>query len=127
MRRFCTFLALLVMAGAGRTAEPTIDLTRAVVVTPTPLALPEQTAVRMLIEEVEKRTMLRWDRAEKWPGDGTPVIVVGPAAGVRSLLAGHGVDLPNQPVGREGFRIGVTAGKSPVVWVAGDDARGTLY
>jgi hypothetical protein len=127
MTRILMTLVVLAVPGAVSAAESTIDLTTAVVLTPTSLALPEQTAVRMLIEEVEKRTMLRWDRAEKWPIDGTPVVVVGSAAGMRPLLADHGVDLPNQPVGREGFRIGVATGNPSIVWLAGDDPRGTLF
>src|SRR5262249_49100919 len=55
------------------------------------------------------------------------VIVVGPAAGVRPLLAERGVDLPNQPVGRDGFRVRVVTGNPTIVYVAGDDPRGTLF
>jgi hypothetical protein len=120
-------LVVLAVPGAVRAAEATIDLTKATILTPAQLALPEQTAVRMLIEEIEKRTMLRWDRADKWPTDGKPVVVVGPAAGVRPLLADHSVNLPHEPVGHEGFRIGVANGSPPIVWVAGDDPRGTLF
>src|SRR4029453_16289413 len=118
---------LLAIPGALRAADATIDLTQAIVLTPPALALPEQTAVRMLIEEVEKRTMLRWERALKWSNDPRPVIVIGPAAGVRPMLAERGVEVPNQRVGHEGFRIGVPPSNPTIVSVAGDDPRGTLF
>jgi hypothetical protein len=127
MTRIITALVLLAMPAALPAADATIDLTRAIVLTPPALALPEQTAVRMLIEEVEKRTMLRWERVLKWSNDPRPVIVVGPVAAVRPLLAERGVDLPSQLVGREGFRIGVATGNPTIVYVAGDDPRGTLF
>ena len=38
------------------------DLTRGVVVTPPGLTGPSAKAVRMLVEEVEQRSMVRWDR-----------------------------------------------------------------
>jgi hypothetical protein len=108
---------------------------RAVVVTPAGLSGPAAKAVRMLVEEVEQRSMVRWDRAEKWPGGGTPVVVVGPADGVRELLERQGVRLPAAERPRpEGYRIGVVSPatsapgvKAPVVWVAGNDARGVLF
>lgn len=127
MMRIVTALILFAIPGTLRAADATIDLSQAIILTPPALALPEQTAVRMLIEEVEKRTMLRWECALKWSNDPRPVIVVGAAAGVRPMLAERGVELPNQPIGREGFRIGVRTGNPAIVWVAGDDPRGTLF
>jgi hypothetical protein len=125
-------LALLTLpmpAAPLATAGADLDLTRAVVVTPAGLSGPPAKAVRILVEEVEQRSMVRWDRAEKWPSGGTPVVVVGPADGVRDLLDGHGVRLPAvaRPAA-EGYRIGVCEkGAAPVVWVAGNDARGVLF
>ena len=45
----------------------TIDLTHAVVVVPPDLSGPEGKAVTMLVEEVEKRAGVRWDRT-MWAG-----------------------------------------------------------
>src|SRR5262245_49966643 len=124
-------LAVAPLAAAG----PDLDLTRAVVVTSAGLSGPPVKAVRMLVEEVEQRSMVRWDRAQKWPAGGTPVVVVGPADGVRDLLGRQGVQLPAVARPRpEGYRIGVASpvasapgGAAPVVWVAGNDARGVLF
>src|SRR5262252_5198395 len=123
-------LTLALLAAPLATAGPDLDLTRAVVVTPAGLSGPPAKAVRMLVEEVEQRSMVRWDRAEKWPSAGTPVVVVGPADGVRDLLDRHGVRLPaRRPAARpapEGYRIGTASpvasapgGTAPVVWVVG--------
>src|SRR5262245_2570035 len=130
MSRLILALLILPLAAAPLAAAgPDLDLTRAVVVAPAGLSGPPAKAVRMLVEEVEQRSMVRWDRAEKWPAGGTPVVVVGPADGVRDLLARQGVRLPAAARLRpEGYRIGVTGDRAaPVVWVAGNDARGVLF
>jgi hypothetical protein len=120
--------ALLALSAAPAAAAEPVDLTAAVVVTPPGLAGPEAKAAQMLVEEVGRRSHVRWERAEQWPA-GKAVVVVGPGEGVRKLLAEHGVRLPD-PAGRggaEGYRVGITGDRPPVVWVAGDDPRGTLF
>src|SRR5262249_12908805 len=147
-RPILALLTLPLAAAPLAAADPDLDLTRAVVVTPAGLSGPAAKAVRMLVEEVEQRSMVRWDRGEKWPAGGTPVVVVGLAGGVRDLLDRRAgvrqrpeVRLP--PTARprpEGYRIGVVSpgdplarvprapgGAAPVVWVAGNDARGVLF
>ena len=105
-----------------------IDVTRATIVTPA-ASLQERTAVRTLVEEVE-RTGVRLRVASEWPADSVPVIAVGPiatasawaSAGLRGAAAGA---LP----GPEGYRVAVNAaGRSaPTVLVLGADARGVLF
>jgi hypothetical protein len=124
-------LALVTLSAPHSAAsEPNIDLSRAVVITPAGLPKPAEKAVRMLVEEVDKRSMILWERGEKWPGDKTPTIVVGPAEGVRELLAEHSVKVP-APAGKpapEGYQIAVSnAQTAPIVWVAGNDSRGVLF
>lgn len=117
-------------AGSLRAAAPVVDLTHASVVTPPDLSKPEQNAVQMLLSEVEKRSRIRWQRVNDWPNRKEPLVLVGPAAGVRSLAARHGVTLPDElgQGGPEGFHLGSASGKDgPVVWVAGNDARGVLF
>jgi hypothetical protein len=121
---------LLIPTALFAAADSSLDLSRAVVVAPPGIAGPEEKAVQMLIEEVGKRSHVQWKRAEAWPDGASPVIVVGPADGVRKLCEPHGVALPENlgRGGKEGFRIGAgDAGKAPVVWVAGNDPRGTLF
>ncbi len=118
------WLALLLTAAPAAAAEP-LDLTAARVLTPPGLTGPEAKAVRMLVEEVETRSLVRWDRADRWPADG-PAIVVGPADGVRKLLQAGGLPAPNDlgTGGKEGYQIGASG---RAVWVAGNDARGVLF
>ena len=56
------------------------------------LTAPENKALQMLVEEVEKRTNIRWQQATNWPASDAPVIVVGLKTGIESL-AGAGSDL----------------------------------
>jgi hypothetical protein len=88
-----------------------IDLTRAVVVAPSSFSGPENKAVQMLIEEVEKRTQIRWRRAEQPPKDATPTITIRRAASTGKLPP-------------EGYEI-KTSGAS--VSITGNDARGVLF
>src|SRR5579884_1360583 len=130
LSRALALIVFLVPIGLLRADAPVNDLTHASVVSPPGLSKPEQKAVQMLIEEVEKRSRVRWKHVNDWPDHKEPMILVGQAAAVRSLAARHGVTLPEASGqgGPEGFRIGTVGGKgAPVVWVAGNDARGVLF
>ena len=65
------------MTGVSGSTLSDVDLTQAVVVTGTALSGPEKQAVRMLVEEVEKRTAIRWNVADNFPVGTIPAIVVG--------------------------------------------------
>jgi hypothetical protein len=120
-------LITLVLVAAPVLAAESVDLTAAAVVTPPGLAGPEAKAAQMLVEEVGRRSHVNWGRTDVWPA-GKPVVVVGPADRVQRLLAENGVLLPKSKGGVEGFRIGVIGdAAAPIVWVAGNDSRGTLF
>ena len=96
--------AALALLAAGQAAA--LDLTRAVVVYPPSFTGPEKKAVAMLVEEVEKRSQVRW-RTGPAPGSA-PVVEVersgsGPA---------------------EGYSLRVDR---RTVKIAGNDARGVLF
>lgn len=115
---------------ATRAFAADLDLSRATVIATPGISGPAKTAVRMLVEEVEARSILRWDRGESWPGSEIPVIAVGPGEEVRKLLEKHGIQLPAAPTENkpEGYQIGVNANRAnTVVWVAGNDSRGVLF
>lgn len=112
-------VALVVLVGwAASISAADLDLARAVIVAPDGLSGVERQAVKMLAEEVAKRSWVRWDTTNAKP-NGKPAIVVGPATIVGKIVA-----IPRTPPGREGYRIGVVDGS---VYVAGDDERGTLF
>src|SRR5882672_1383929 len=84
-----------------------LDLSKAVVVFPENLSGPEQKAVTMLIEEVDKRTRIRWERASSWPASPTPVIAVGTVSALNSFAGEFAGELSNDRGidGAEGYRI----------------------
>src|SRR5262249_13797196 len=108
-------LALLCLLATPMIAEAEIDLSRAVVVAPADFSGPENKAVQMLIEEVEKRTQLRWPRANQAPSEGVPFISIS-----RTPIK----DGSKAPLVREGYQI-KTAGNT--VSISGNDARGVLF
>src|SRR5690348_10854364 len=84
----------LLFALSAPTSAADLDLNRAVVVTPPNLSGPAAKAAQMLVEEVEARSMVRWERSEAWPAAGMPVVVIGPADEVRKLLDKQSIKLP---------------------------------
>ncbi len=101
-----------------QSAAAPLDLTDAVVLGPPAPTAQEQTALRVLVEEVEKRTTVRLSTqpAAAATARSHPLIVIG--------KADTGDDVP----GPEGYLIRVDAVHGvPVVFVLGADARGTLF
>ncbi|MEZ6053515.1 MAG: hypothetical protein R3C02_19335 [Planctomycetaceae bacterium] len=106
-------------------------LTRAVIVTsPQPTAL-EQQAVRLLQDEVEARTTIRWKSSSQRPAENVPVIVIGTAESLRKdkILPAEFQNDQNSAGAPEGYRIQVVNKnrKTPTIYVIGNDGRGTLY
>ena len=91
----------------------TLNLAQAVVVVPSTTSGPERRAVQVLVEEVERRTGIRWPIV---PGAGDargPRIVVG----TEDELAGPSPDALSglgRP-GPEGFRLAVVPAPDPTV------------
>ena len=112
---------------AGAVDAAWVDLTRAVVVTPKTSSLQERTAVRVLVEEIEKRTNVRLPVSADWPADGVAAIAIGPIA-TSSGWAGAGVrGLPSaQAPGAEGYRVVLNAAarRAATVLVLGADGHG---
>ncbi len=62
-------------ASAARSESAMLDLSRAVVVTPPARTGPERKAVELLVEDVARRSGIRWKVLSHWPAE--PVLVVG--------------------------------------------------
>jgi len=119
---------LIGLIGNAQAAQ--LDLTRAAVVSPPNLSGPEKKAVAMLIEEVEKRTQIRWQQLQSWPSDSTPVIAVGPASALKSFAGNFAQKLSAErgANGPEGYRIRTEkGGAAPAVFIIGNDSRGVLF
>jgi hypothetical protein len=109
---------------------PELRFDEAVIVIPAGLSGPEARAVAMLVEEVEKRSQIRWSVAHSWPAEPVPVIGIGPTAALQEFTGRYAVELAAEAEvpGREGYRIRMrTDGAAPAVFVLGSDARGVLF
>jgi len=95
-------LAIPLLIAALITPAAALDLTNATVVSPPGLSAPEAKAVTLLIEEVEKRSGIRWETA------ASPVTV----------------EIARTTGPPEGYSIHTTA---HTVTIAGNDARGVLF
>ena len=109
-------------------ASAMLDLSRAVVVTPPAQTGPERKAVELLVEDVARRSGIRWKVLSLWPADAIPVVAVGSSSAAKDFTGpfaeyfGEGT----RPRPAEGYRIRSEA-KGPAVLVAGNDARGQLF
>jgi hypothetical protein len=108
-----------------------LDLRKAVVVCGSDLSVPEQKAVAMLVEEVEKRTAIRWGVVHAWPDPAIPVIAVGQASVLESFAGPYAKEpaLAGPAGPAEGFRIRNMTGQrsAPALLVMGNDRRGVLF
>lgn len=123
-------LALAWMAGSGNAWAAQLDFTRAVVVETAQASSLERQAATMLIEEVEKRTGVRWERRPEWPAESVAAIALGPEAAAGTVAGRLAADLgpARSGVGAEGFRLAARGSRgAPAAVVLGRDARGVLY
>src|SRR5262245_63350532 len=90
----CATASVLILFSMGRSGavqvrQDSVDLTSAVVVSPPDLTGREKKALTMLVEEVEKRSQIRWRTSESWPPDSTAVIAIGTASSLSPFAAGY--------------------------------------
>jgi hypothetical protein len=124
--------ALAETPGTARAAS--LDFTRAIVVeTPDSPPLARQAAT-VLIEEVEKRTGLRWERRTGWPTNpgpaSAPVIALGSTTTLDAAAGRFATDarprLAN--AGPEGFLLMARGTpETPTALVLGRDLRGVMF
>ena len=117
-------------AAAQTGTAPEIDLSRAVIAAPANLSNPENKAVQMLAEEVEKRTQIKMSRNVSIPNDATPVIVVVPMSSLKSFAGEFASQMKfdQASAAAEGYHIRIVKkGSAPVVLVVGNDSRGVLF
>ena len=112
-------------------ADSALDLGDAIVVAPRVSSKREQKAVQVLVEEVEKRTGIRWQVVEQWKAGAPTAVVVGSQETLKEIC----FELPResqwsggQPTGPEGFRLQtLNRPAGTVVTVCGADERGVLF
>jgi hypothetical protein len=125
-------ILILTLAGlsVGPLTAEELDLRKAVVVSPGTLSKQEKKAIMLLVEEVQKRTLIRWEIASTWPTGSAPVIAVGPASRLTEFAGPYATQLSQRPApGAEGYQIQIKKldGNSPAVFVIGNDSRGVLF
>jgi hypothetical protein len=98
-----------------------LDLTKAVVVASATLTRHEKRAVKLLTEEVAKRSWVRWEVVETAPASG-PAIVIEGYLPIKKVGGGPG----NPKWIEESYRIATNLDRAHV-HVKGTDARGTLF
>ncbi len=106
--RGMTFTILAATVGFWcQSATAQIDLSRANVIVPDGLSGPEHKAVRLLVEEVRKRSQIAWDVLIRWPQEVAPVIVVSPARLAETVPGPFRQQVLALATGKEpeGFRI----------------------
>lgn len=126
MTRLLAALVLIAVWIPSTRAQSTLDLAQAVVFFPDAATPPERKAAQLLVEEIERRTRIRLKTSTVWPAGIGPVIAVGQG----STLAKAGRVPPAAVTAKpaaEGYQVRVEAGTRPVVWVRGNDPRGTVF
>jgi hypothetical protein len=120
--------ALFVGSPARAVATPgLLDLSGATLVLAPNMTGPEKKAAQMLVEEIEKRSQVRWPVAEQMPAAGQPVVVLGQRAALAAAFPDLGSRLSPGPndARPEGYHLVSLA--PGLVIIAGNDARGVLY
>src|SRR5437870_4735402 len=105
-----TLLLISVTWGAWTSCDgglrgATLDLSQAVIVCPDHLSKPETKALDLLVEEVQKRTRIRWEVAHAWPADSIPVLAVGPATRLAAFAGRYSEERLGRAGAAEGYRI----------------------
>lgn len=116
-------------ASFAATEQGFVDLTRAHVVIPDDLTGPERKAVDLLLDEVEKRTRVRWPVVSSWPKEGA-VLAIGSAKSANKFAGPFANKFTtDKQLPAEGFTLRVeNAGANmPAVLIVGNDARGVLF
>ena len=109
-------------------AAETIDLSTAVIVSPANASIPETKAISMLKDEVEKRTWIKLPCLNSWPDKAGAIILAGVASSLTEFASQCPFADKQKTDAPEGYRIWIDRSKStPVVIIAGNDARGLLF
>ena len=128
MSLFIVLLSLQIAPAQSGVASE-IDLSRAVIVAPAGLSGPENKAVQMLTEEVEKRTQIKLGRNVSILTDVTAMIVIIPMSSLKSFAGAFAAQMEfEKDPAAEGYHIRVAKkGAAPIVFVVGNDSRGVLF
>jgi hypothetical protein len=130
-RRNAAAIVFVVLIATRAMAASFLTLSDATVLAPSPLDGPEQKAVTMLLDEIEKRSTTRLTLAHEWmQAEGGPTILLATVETLSALgvPADSRSSLPTPPSQAEAFAVRTTKIQDrETVCVVGRDARGLLY
>jgi hypothetical protein len=107
-----------------------LDLSNAVIVCAPDASPRQKQAVKMLVEEAEKRTRIHWPQMTAWPATNVTVIAVGLKSALHEFTGPYAEALLAAPTpgAPEGYRLCVRkAEHNPTVVILGNDERGVLF
>ena len=125
------FIVITACVSVFTAAAQPIDLTHAVMLSSPGIKSPvRETAMRVLSEEVQKRTNLLWKEATKWNGEHATVIALALSSdeklGSKAVPSRENTSLPEYKA--EGYRLVSRQEKGQsTIWIIGHDARGVLF
>ena len=105
-----------------------VDISNAVILTPKNISNLEEKAVKILVEEIEKRTGIVLPVVHEWPRETKSLILVGSEEALMDFAAPYLkiIDELDKP-GTEGYRILVSSEEFPIIFIIGKDSRGVIY
>ena len=129
----CSALRLVVLSSCLAWVLPAraLDLRDAVIVFAPDASPRQKQAVKMLVEEAEKRTRIHWPQMTAWPTTNVPVIAVGLKSALREFAGPLRGGIAVSAERRAQRRVtGCASGRrrsNPAVVVLGNDERGVLF
>ncbi|TDO22532.1 hypothetical protein [Pedobacter duraquae] len=102
-----------------------VNLNTALLVLAPGMSGPEIKASEMLLDEVEKRSRIRWQTRTTIPAKGQKAVILGQRKALISAYPSLAKVLGNGSEKPEGFRI--VSYSEDVIVIAGNDARGVLF
>jgi hypothetical protein len=121
--------SLAFLTAATQVPDGGLILNKAVVLVPANQSRHEKKAVEMLLDEVRKRSQIRWEVIHKWPQSTSVVIAIGQAPALAALVGTPLKKLIDQSSGpKEGFRLfAKRLQRNDAFFVSGNDERGVLF
>ncbi|RLD83772.1 MAG: hypothetical protein DRJ10_02865 [Bacteroidetes bacterium] len=129
LKNFLVVLIIGMLASCSNPIEKQLDLSKAtILVSPTIKSPVNETAGKMLIEEISKRTSLQLKLSDNWDNNTIIAITISGEDKLYGEMIPNrtGNDLPE--LKKEGYRIfHETKNGKDILWIIGADARGVLY
>jgi len=106
-------------------ADINLDFTKSIIFTAPKVSKLEQKAIKVLQEEIKKRTGIQLDTKTRRPKIKEPVIAIGQEEQIKSFAGLRSIFLEDgQNLNKEGFRLVI---KKNTILITGKDSRGVFY